>query len=130
MRNRVKTAVALSFVVLAAAGCEKTPKDKLQGRWLGENIENIPEGERVKAMGWVKGTAMEFSGSKVTVTIPAESPRSGQFKVAKAEGDQMTVRFLREEGGHDEAEMRLIGDDTLRWSIGQGREIVLVKAKN
>ena len=68
--------------------------------------------------------------SKVTVTIPAESPRSGQFRVAKVEGDLMTVSFHREEGGRDEAEMRLIGDDTLRWSIGQGREIVLVKARN
>lgn len=130
MRIQVKTALAIALALPAAAGCEKTPKDKLQGRWLGEAIENIPAAEVPKATGWVKGTALEFSGTKVTVTIPAESPRSGQFKVAKVEGDMMTVSFLREEGGRDEADFKLVGDDTLRWSIGQGREIVLTKAKN
>jgi hypothetical protein len=130
MRNRVKTALAIALVLPAVAGCEKTPKDRLQGRWLGEGIDNVPEAQVAKATGWVKGAAFEFSGSKVTVTIPAESPRSGQFKVAKVEGDMMTVSFLREEGGRDEAEIRLVGDETMRWNIGSGREIVLVKAKN
>jgi hypothetical protein len=66
----------------------------------------------------------------VTVTIPAESPRTGHFKVAKVEGDTITVSFLREEGGRDEAEVRLIGEDTMRWNIGSGREVVLQKARN
>jgi hypothetical protein len=130
MRISVKTALALALALPAVAGCEKTPKDRLQGRWLGEGIENVPEAQVPKAVGWVKGTAFEFAGSKVTVTIPAESPRSGQFKVAKVEGDMMTVSFLREEGGRDEADFRLVGEDTLRWGIGQGREVVLVREKN
>jgi hypothetical protein len=130
MRNRVGTALALAITLPAAAGCEKTPKDRLQGRWLGETVENVPEAQVVKVTGWVKGAALEFSGSKVTVTIPAESPRTGQFKVTKAEGDAVTVSFLREEGGRDEAEMRFVGEDTLRWSIGSGREVVLLRAKN
>lgn len=130
MRKRVGTALALAITLPAVAGCEKTPKDRLQGRWLGESVENVPEAQVVKVTGWVKGTALEFSGGKVTVTIPAESPRTGQFKVLKAEGDAVTVSFLREEGGRDEAEMRFVGDDTLRWSIGSGREVVLLRAKN
>jgi hypothetical protein len=97
---------------------------------LGESIENAPETQAAKATGWVKGTAIEFSGSKVTVTIPAESPRTGQFKVTKVEGDRVTVSFLREEGGRDEADLRFAGEDALRWNIGSGREVVLLKAKN
>ncbi len=129
MRKRFSTALALAITLPAAAGCEKTPKDKLQGRWLGESVENVPEGQAAKVTGWVKGTALEFSGSKVTVTIPAESPRTGQFKVAKVEGEAVTVSFLREEGGRDEAELRFVGEDTLKWSIGAGREVVLLRAK-
>ena len=91
MRTGFKTALAIALTLPAAAGCEKTPKDRLQGRWLGDSIENVPEAQLQKATGWVKGTALEFSGSKVTVTIPAESPRTGQFKVMKAEGDAVTV---------------------------------------
>ena len=130
MRIPITTALALALTLPAVAGCEKSPKDKLQGRWLGESIENVPSAQLTKSTGWVKGTAIEFTGDKVTVTIPAETPRTGTFKVAKAEGDGMLVSFLRDEGGHDEAEMKLVGDQTLRWRIGDGREIVMLKAKN
>jgi hypothetical protein len=130
MRSRIKTALALAISLPAAAGCEKSPKDRLQGRWLGDSIENVPATQLQKATGWVRGTAMEFQGSKVTVTIPAETPRTGTFKVARAEGDTLLVSFLREEGGRDEAELQLVNDQTLRWRIGTGREIVMLKAKN
>lgn len=130
MRIRIKTALALAITLPVVAGCEKSPKDKLQGRWLGESIENVPSAQLTKSTGWVKGTAIEFQGNKVTVTIPAETPRTGTFKVAKAANDGLLVSFVRDEGGHDEAEMKLVGDQTLRWSIGDGREIVMLKAKN
>jgi len=118
----------VSFSLLA--GCDKSPRDRLQGRWLGESIENVPPEQLAKATGWVKGTAIEFSGNKVTVTIPAETPRTGSFKVAKVEGDQVTLSFLREEGGRDEADFRFAPDQTLRWTVGRGQEIVMVRAKN
>lgn len=130
MRSGVKTALALAITIPAAAGCEKSPKDRIQGRWLGESIENVPAAQIQKATGWVKGTAIEFNGAKVTVTIPAEAPRTGSFKVARADGDKLLVSFHREEGGRDEAEMVLVGDQTLRWRIGDGREIVMLKARN
>jgi hypothetical protein len=130
MRSGVKTALVLAITLPAAAGCEKSPRDKLQGRWLGESIENVPASQMQKATGWVKGTAIEFSGSKVTVTIPAETPRSGTFRASHLEGDRLLVSFLREEGGRDDAEMQIVGDQMLRWRIGEGREIVLVKARN
>lgn len=130
MRSGVKTALALAITIPAAAGCEKSPRDRLQGRWLGESIENVPVSQLQKATGWVKGTAIEFSGSKVTVTIPAETPRSGTYKVSRVEGSTLLVGFNRDEGGHDEAEMTLVGDQQLRWKIGEGREIVMVKARN
>ncbi len=83
-----------------------------------------------KATGWVKGSAIEFTGNKVTVTIPAETPRTGSFKVTKMEGDKVVVSFLRDEGGRDDAEMQLVGDQALRWQVGQGREVVMLKSKN
>ena len=130
MRSRVKTALALVLSLSAVAGCDKSPRDRLQGRWLGESIDNVPASQVQKATGWVKGTAIEFSGNKVTVTIPAETPRSGTFKVSRQEGETLMVSFNREEGGHDEAELSLVGDQQLRWRIGDGREIVMNKARN
>jgi hypothetical protein len=130
MRSRVKTALALAITLPAAAGCDKSPKDRLQGRWLGESIENVPVSQVQKATGWVKGSAIEFTGNKVTVTIPAETPRTGSFKVTRKDDSTLLVSFLRDEGGRDEAEMKLVGDQTLRWRVGEGREIVLLKARD
>lgn len=115
---------------LSATACEKSPRDRLQGRWLGEAIENVPVNQVQKATGWVKGTAIEFSGNKVTVTIPAETPRTGTFKVTKMEGDKVVVSFFRDEGGRDDTEMQLVGDQALRWQVGQGREVVMLRSKN
>lgn len=129
MRTRLTIAFAVPLV-LVASGCERTPKDKLQGRWLGESVENVPLAQLAKATGWVKGTALEFAGNRVTVTIPAESPRTGSFKVTKVDGDAVTLSFQRPEGGHDEARFRFASDGTLRWALANGPEIVLVKARN
>ena len=130
MRARVKAVLALAITIPAVAGCEKSPKDRLQGRWLGESVENVPVSQLQKTTGWVKGTAIEFNGNKVTVTIPAETPRTGTYTVSRKEGDALLVSFKRDEGGRDEAEMALVGDHTLRWKIGGGREIVMQKARN
>lgn len=130
MRARVKTALALAITLPALAGCQKTPRDKLQGRWLGEGVESFPTAQVSKATGWVKGTAIEFAGNKVTVTVPAETPRSGSFKVARVEGEKVVVSFARDEGGTDESSFRFMNETTMRWDVGNGREIVLVKARN
>ncbi len=131
MRARVTTALALAaFTLPVATGCEKTPRDKLQGRWLGEGVENFPAAQIPRATGWVKGTAIEFTGNKVTVTVPAEAPRTGTFKVARIEGDKVIVSFAREEGGTDESAFRLVGENNMRWDVGNGREVVLVKSRN
>lgn len=132
MRIRVKSALALIAVTTLplTMGCQKTPRDKLQGRWLGEGVENLPAAQVAKATGWVKGTAIEFAGNKVTVTVPAETPRTGTFKVQRVEGEKVIVAFHRDEGGTDESSFRIVNENTLRWDIGNGREIVLLKAQN
>ena len=65
------------LVSLAAAGCEKSPRDRLQGRWLGESIENVPVDQVQKATGWVKGTAIEFAfGRGRQFRVPWSNPRT------------------------------------------------------
>jgi hypothetical protein len=125
---RIPPPLVLALTLVPIAACDKTPKDRLQGKWLGETIENVPPAQLAKASGWVKGTAIEFAGNKVTVTIPAETPRTGTYRVARVDGDRITLTFLRDEGGRDEAQFRMTDDRTLRWAVGSGSEIVLAKA--
>jgi hypothetical protein len=121
---------------LAMAGCGKNPADKLAGKWVGDRIDNVSADDVARATGWVKGTSFEFTGDKVTVTIPAEPARQGKFKVAKAEGDKMTLAISRtddkpgaESTAPDLASLTMLDHKTMRWDIGDSREIVLVRVQ-
>lgn len=122
---------AVVFIAIAASGCAKGPRDKLQGKWIGDRIENVSAEQVARATGWVKGATMEFAGDKMTMTIPAEQPRTGAFKVAKAEGTKMTLAVTRGEGHDqvDEASFTMPDEKTIRWDIGEGREIVMLRTQ-
>lgn len=127
MRRPLLAAFAL-VAVSSLAGCSKGPKDKLQGRWLGDSIQNVPDAQSTAATGWVKGTSFEFKGDKVTVTVPAEEPRTGSFAIAKVNGNHITVQFARPSGDPDEATFTLDGEKKMTWDIGNDRQVTLVRA--
>ena len=139
MPHRALARVPLLSLILGSlalvAGCGKSPADKLAGKWVGDRIDNVSADDVARATGWVKGTSFEFAGDKVTVTIPAEPARKGTFKVAKAEGEKMTLAIARtddkpgESSPPDLASLTLIDAKTMRWDIGDSREVLLVRAQ-
>ncbi len=129
MPHRNVVCVCLGLLALSSmTACGTSPKDKLTGKWIGDRIENVSAEDAARAIGWVKGTMWEFAGDKLTVTIPAEPARTGTYKVTKGEGGKMSVRVARSDGQADEANVKLTDAKTLRWDIGESREIVLVRA--
>ncbi len=119
--------IALVLAAPTFLGCESTPKQRLQGKWVGERADNFSTTQAGRASGWVGGTTFEFKGSRVVITIPTETPREGTFEVAKAAADELTLTFLRSEGGRDQVAFRFEPDGRLRWEIGDGRSIVMRK---
>lgn len=125
---RVRAALLAPIVLgLFSFGCGKSPRDKLQGTWVGESVQKVHPSQAERAQGWVKGTRVEFAGNKVTVAIPTESARSGTYRVAKVEGDEMDMVFKRPEGGEDTTRMRVGKDGKLVWALGGGTELVMTK---
>ena len=124
-KSLVVLALALPLCTLA---CSKSPKDRLQGKWLGDSISNIGPEQTADVTAWVKGTSLEFSGERLTVTIPAEQPRSGEFKVAKVDGKKVTLAVNRE-GGSDAATVVFADDGSLQWDVGEGRFITMTRLK-
>jgi len=118
---------ALILLVPGLTGCDETPKERLSGRWVGERIEQFDPGHADRALGWVQGTFFEFDGSQVTVGIPAESPRKGTFKIARANEQDLNLVFHRPQGIEDQVAMRFEGDDRLRWMLPDGRSIIMRK---
>ena len=120
---------ALATLVPFATGCSKSPKDKLQGKWVGEKIDNVPIDQEARATGWVKGTTFEFKGEKVIVTIPAEEPRTGSYAVSAQSSTKMNVSFTRANGDVDEASFTLASEGkVIKWDIGNDRTVTLSKA--
>ena len=117
------------LAALALAACSKNPSEKLQGKWVGDDVDNLPAEQVEAATGWIKGTALTFEGGKLTVAIPAESTRTGTFKVK--EGSKGPAVQLAVTGGDAPAEAKLtLSDDgkSLRWDLGEGREATLLRA--
>lgn len=129
LARRLSSFAVVAFPLALATGCAKKPEQKLQGKWMGERIENVSFEQILTATGWVRGTSLEISGNTLTVAIPSEEPRQGSFQVAAAQENELTLSVQRQDGlGADEMKLSFVDEKTLRWSIGEEREIVFVKA--
>lgn len=125
---RVRAALLAPIAIaLFSFGCGKSPRDRLQGTWVGESVRQVHPSQAPRADGWVKGTRVEFAGNKVTVAIPTESARSGTYRLAKVEGNDMDMVFKRPEGAEDKSHMALTNDGKLVWTLGGGAELVMTK---
>jgi hypothetical protein len=125
---RLGPLVLTPLLVLATTGCEKSPRDRLQGKWIGESIQAVHPSQSGAASGWAKGTSLEFSQNKVIVSIPAESARTGTFKTTSPENGKFDVIFKRPEGGEDRATVSLAQKDKqLVLAMGGGAELVMKK---
>ncbi len=118
--------VGMAALAAGMTGCWGHPVERtLRGRWLGEGVEQVDDASMAAATGWAKGTSFEFSGSTLTVSIPAEEPRSGKYKVERVSKNDVTVAVARPGGALDRLHLRLGDERELRWMLGGGRAIVM-----
>lgn len=110
---------------LTVAACAHPVERRLEGRWIGDTITNVEAAALPAAIGWVRGTSFEFSGSNVTVSIPTELPRTGEYEVARGDKQAALLAVRRADGSVDQMQIGFDGDGTLRWHAGHGRDIVL-----
>jgi hypothetical protein len=121
----VARGLLVAAVVAAVTGCGHPVKRKLEGRWLGDGVENFDDDKVAAATGWAKGTSMEFSGSTLTVSIPAEEPRSGVYEIVKVHQNDVEITVQRADGSRDRTHLRLDDEHSMRWMLDEGRAIVL-----
>ena len=129
MSRFLQRAVVLGLPSLLLA-CSNNPKNQLQGKWVGDSVENFSQVERVSAEPWVSGTSFEFTGSRVSIAIPAETPREGKFEVTKLTEGTLSLAFVRPDKVRDNADFRIEQDGRLRWQLGDGRSVLLRKVAN
>lgn len=116
---------AFGVLSLSLGGCSHPAEKALEGEWYGKSVENFDPAEVAAATGWARGTSFVFTGNRVKVSVPAEKPRSGVFRLSAIEDRQVSLVVLDSQG--EESELDLIVDDaeSLRWLLGEGRAVVL-----
>jgi hypothetical protein len=120
----------ISLAILAVgllSGCGHPLERKLEGRWLGQTVENFDDRDMAAATGWAKGLLFEFAGSSLTVSIPAEEPRSGRYRVASVHHNDVRLTVDRKDQKPDTVVLKLDDEQSLRWMLGEGRSVVLRK---
>lgn len=120
---------AFGAITLLLGACAHPAEQALEGEWHGKSVENFDEEEVAAATGWARGTSFVFKGNHVRVTVPAEKPRSGVFRLAAIEDRRVSLVVLDSHG--EESELDLIVDDakSLRWVLGEGRSVVLKRSE-
>jgi len=120
------TAPGVALVsVLGLVGCGNPVQRQLEGRWLGDSVEAFEQRELSRATGWARGVSFEFNGSKVTVTIPAEEPRSAPYKVTGVHSSDVRLAVLRPDGKTDPMHLRIDDERSVRWMLDGSHAIVL-----
>jgi hypothetical protein len=122
---KISSLVLVLGGALLLAGCGNPVQRKLEGRWLGESVENFDAKDVAAATGWARGLSLEFSGARLTVAVPAEEPRTGKYKVASVHENDVELAVTRLDGGVDSANLKLDDERSLRFMIGDTRAIVL-----
>ncbi|HET7543918.1 MAG TPA: hypothetical protein VFK05_28800 [Polyangiaceae bacterium] len=124
-RGRLTSLGLVLSGVLLLAGCGNPVQRKLEGRWLGESVENFDSKDVAAATGWARGLSLEFSGARLTVAVPAEEPRTGKYKVQSVRENDVELAVTRLDGSVDTAKLKLDDERSIRFMIGDTRAVVL-----
>lgn len=123
--GRLVRLVVVGVSLGSVVGCGHPVQRKLEGRWVGDAVENFDDREVAVATGWAKGTSFEFSGKTLTVAIPAEEPRTGSYKVVNVRENDVELAVVRKDGSTDKARLKLDSEHSLRWMLSDERAIVM-----
>jgi hypothetical protein len=126
----LRTGISSMFIAMALlSGCGHPLERKLEGRWLGQNVENFDDREMAAATGWAKGLLFEFAGASLTVSIPAEEPRTANYSVASVHHNDVRLNVEHKGQKPDTVVLKLDDEESMRWMVGEGRSVVLRKER-
>ena len=124
-RGKLTSLGLLLTSALVLAGCGNPVQRKLEGRWLGESVENFDAKDMAAATGWARGLSLEFAGTRLTVAVPAEEPRTGKYKVASVHENDVQLAVTRTDGAVDTASFKLDDERSLRFMVGDNKAVLL-----
>jgi len=120
-----RKALVLLTLAAAAPACGHPVKRQLEGRWFGESVENFEQRELPAATGWARGVSFEFAGENLTVSVPAEEPRTAPYQVASVQRNDVRLSVQRPTGEKESVRFRLDDERSIRWMLDEHHAVVL-----
>jgi hypothetical protein len=120
-----RKALVLLSLAAAAPACGHPVKRQLEGRWFGESVENFDQRELPAATGWARGVSFEFAGENLTVSVPAEEPRTAPYQVASVQRNDVRLAVQRSTGEKESVRFRLDDERSIRWMLDEHHAVVL-----
>jgi hypothetical protein len=120
-----RKALVLLSLAAAAPACGHPVKRQLEGRWFGESVENFDQRELPAATGWARGVSFEFAGENLTVSVPAEEPRTAPYQVASVQRNDVRLSVQRSTGEKESVRFRLDDERSIRWMLDEHHAVVL-----
>ena len=121
----LRNSVPLFALALSVLGCGHPVRRQLEGRWFGEAVENFETRELPSATGWARGVSFEFAGENITVSMPAEEPRTAPYQVASVQRNDVRLSVQRPTGQKDSLHLRLDDERNIRWMLDGHHAVVL-----
>lgn len=111
--------------VTSMTACGHPVERRLQGRWVGESVENVDGPALAAVTGWARGASFEFADDSMKVTITGEEPRTGKYEVQSFHDAKTVLAVTRPTGQKDRVELKLDDEHAMRWLLPEGRSIVM-----
>jgi hypothetical protein len=121
----LRYAVIGGLLAFLASACSHPAARQLEGRWFGDGVENFNPDDIAVATGWVRGMSFEFSAGRLTVSVPAEEPRTGRFEVVASQEHDVVIDVVGNGNPGGPMEFTLLEGGMLRWKLDSLRSILL-----
>jgi hypothetical protein len=124
----MNAAVRIAAAALLAVACDAhAGSARLQGHWTGVAAEGVTGDALAAATAFAKATEMDVQGDRLTITSPKET-QSGRYRVLKEDATTLVLATDRDGFEHPQTFVFTNRDETLRWSVLEGRAIVFARA--
>jgi len=114
-----------ALVLSGTLACDRSSNGRLQGRWLGQRFESLDGSVAAGRAAWARGASLTFSGSRISVQVPGEATRHGDYRLLSDRDGELELAITGHDGHIDHAELTLETAELLRWHLTPVHTLVM-----
>jgi hypothetical protein len=115
-----------ALVALPALACRvPASSDRLEGRWTGIRAEGVNPDALAAANAFATSTQLEFRRNEIVVMTSKES-QSGRYQLVREDANAVVIATDLDGPAHPQTFV-FAGDETMRWTLPEGKAIVFAK---